>query len=130
MRASVVALPAAALGTCSVVPSAGALAVASTTNTLYTITITKHARTGRARAAPTTEITTNVRVRFQIIGNACIEYVGKSQSCMVSKLRIIWKQTVDLVAVAVGRGRHPALMSVPLSRKMAEGTLLVWLVSQ
>ena len=35
-----------------------------------------------------------VRVRFHIIGNACIENVGKSQSCMVSKLPIIWKQTV------------------------------------
>ena len=37
---------------------------------------------------------TNVRVRLHIIRNACIENVGKSQSCMVSKLRIIWKQTV------------------------------------
>ena len=36
-----------------------------------------------------------VRVRFHIIRNARIENVGKSQSCMVSKLRIIWKQTVD-----------------------------------
>ena len=35
-----------------------------------------------------------IRVRFQIIGNARIENVGKSQSCMVSKLRIVWKQTV------------------------------------
>ena len=35
-----------------------------------------------------------VRVRFHIIRNACIEYVGESQSCMVSKLRILWKQTV------------------------------------
>ena len=39
-----------------------------------------------------------VRVRFHIIRNARIENVGKSQSCMFSKLRIIWKQTV-LVAV-------------------------------
>ena len=31
-------------------------------------------------------------VRFHIIRNARIENVGKSQSCMVSKLRIIWKQ--------------------------------------
>ena len=37
-----------------------------------------------------------LRVRFQIIGNACIKNVGKSQSCMVSKLPIIWKQTVIL----------------------------------
>ena len=35
-----------------------------------------------------------LRVRFHIIRNARIENVGKSQSCMVSKLRIIWKQTV------------------------------------
>ena len=39
-------------------------------------------------------LTNNVRVRFHIIRNARIENVGKSQSCMVSKLRIIWKQTV------------------------------------
>ena len=31
-------------------------------------------------------------VRFHIIRNARIENVGKSQSCMVSKLPIIWKQ--------------------------------------
>ena len=36
------------------------------------------------------------RVRFHIIRNARIESVCKSQSCMVSKLRIIWKQTVPL----------------------------------
>ena len=36
----------------------------------------------------------DVRVRFQTIGNARIENVGKYQSCMVSKLPIIWKQTV------------------------------------
>ena len=30
------------------------------------------------------------QVRFHIIRNARIENVGKSQSCMVSKLRIIW----------------------------------------
>ena len=36
-----------------------------------------------------------VRVRFQIIGNACIKTVGKSQSCMVFTLPIIWKQTVQ-----------------------------------
>ena len=38
-----------------------------------------------------------IRVRFQIIGNACIDNVGKYQSCMVSKVRIIWKQTVVIV---------------------------------
>ena len=35
-----------------------------------------------------------LRVRFQIIGNARIENVGKYQSCIVSKLPMIWKQTV------------------------------------
>ena len=38
-----------------------------------------------------------LRVRFHIIRNARIENVGKYQSCMVSKLRIIWKQTVPHV---------------------------------
>ena len=38
-----------------------------------------------------------LRVRFHIIRNARIENVGKNQSCMVSKLRIIWKQTVLLL---------------------------------
>ena len=35
-----------------------------------------------------------VRVRLHIIRNERIENVGKSQSCMVSKLRIICKQIV------------------------------------
>ena len=35
-----------------------------------------------------------VRVRFHIIRTARIDNVGKSQSCTVSKLPIIWKQTV------------------------------------
>ena len=35
-----------------------------------------------------------LRVRFHIIRNARIENTGKYQPCMVSKLRIIWKQTV------------------------------------
>ena len=34
-----------------------------------------------------------IRVRCHIIRHAHMENVGKSQSCMVSKLRIIWKQT-------------------------------------
>ena len=33
-------------------------------------------------------------VRLKIIGNDIIKNVGKYQSCMVSKLPIIWKQTV------------------------------------
>ena len=35
-----------------------------------------------------------LRVRFHIIRNARMENVGKSRSCMVSKLRMICKQTV------------------------------------
>ena len=42
-----------------------------------------------------------LRVRFQIIGNARIKNVCKSQSCMVSKLRIIWKQTVAVYSLVV-----------------------------
>ena len=38
-----------------------------------------------------------LRVRFHIIRNVRIENVGKYQSCMVSKLRVIWKQTVEEV---------------------------------
>ena len=37
-----------------------------------------------------------MQVRSDIIRSARIKHVGKSQSCMVSKLRIIWKQTVAL----------------------------------
>ena len=37
-----------------------------------------------------------IRVRLHIIVNVRIKNVGKYQSCMVSKLRIIWKQTVRL----------------------------------
>ena len=49
-----------------------------------------------------------VRVRFQIIGNERIKNVGKSQSCMVSKLPIIWKQTVvDLSRQRKRRGALP-----------------------
>ena len=35
-------------------------------------------------------------VCFHIIRNVRIENVGKYQSCMVSKLQIIWKQTVPV----------------------------------
>ena len=34
-----------------------------------------------------------LRVRLQIIRNACTSNVCKYQSCMVSKLRMIWKRT-------------------------------------
>ena len=47
-----------------------------------------------------------VRVRFHIIRNASIVNVGKSQSCMVSKLRIIWKQTVWWALVGAVRPPH------------------------
>ena len=40
------------------------------------------------------EIPLFIRVRFHIIRNARIDNVGKYQSCMVSKVWIIWKQTV------------------------------------
>ena len=41
-----------------------------------------------------------LQLDLAVQGNARIENVGKSQSCMVSKLPIIWKQTV--VSCAVG----------------------------
>ena len=47
-----------------------------------------------------------LRVRFHIIRNAQIENVGKSQSCMVSKLRIIWKQTVVRLPRELGAARQ------------------------
>ena len=58
-----------------------------------------------------------VRVRFQIIRNARIENVGESQSCMVSKLRIIWKQTVPapgpLNPMCAGRSLRASRRQVP-----------------
>ena len=38
--------------------------------------------------------TTQVRVRLRIIRNARIKNVGKSEACMVYKLRILFKRTV------------------------------------
>jgi len=52
-------------------------------------------------------------VRFHIIRNARIENVGKSQSCMVSKLRIIWKQTVVLGELGRTSWGPPASESRP-----------------
>ena len=52
-----------------------------------------------------------VRVRFHIIRNARIENVGKSQSCMVSKVRIIWKQTVDTDEAAAISGKMTSRLS-------------------
>ena len=45
----------------------------------------------------------DVRVRFQIIGHARIKNVGKYQSCMVSKLPVIWKQTVCAMSPCLTR---------------------------
>ena len=39
-----------------------------------------------------------------LAGNARINDVGNYQSCMVSKLRIIWKQTVEGTAAGMGAG--------------------------
>ena len=64
-------------------------------------------RTSR-RCLGTTQGPPTVRVRFHIIRNARIENVGKSQSCMVSKLRIIWKQTV---VPAQGAGHSPSTLA-------------------
>ena len=47
-----------------------------------------------AGAAGAMDESEEIRVRFHIIRNARIEYVGTYQSCMVSKVRIVWKQTV------------------------------------
>ena len=48
-----------------------------------------------SQAGATTASTNALRVRLHIIRNERIENVGKSQSCMISKLRIICKQIVD-----------------------------------
>ena len=53
--------------------------------------------------------------RFHIIRNACIDNVGKYQSCMVSKLRIIWKQTVP--AASRSRAAFSAISSAVLLRR-------------
>ena len=49
------------------------------------------------RANHTCEYLVPLRGHLHIIGNQSIENVGQSQSCMVSKLPIIWTQTVDIV---------------------------------
>ena len=48
-----------------------------------------------------------LRVRLHIIRNERIENVGKSQSCMVSKLRIICKQTVQRTGSAASATMPP-----------------------
>ena len=54
----------------------------------------------------------DVRVRFQIIGHARIKNVGKYQSCMVSKLPVIWKQTVRVDIIGHARIRYVGKYSV------------------
>ena len=54
---------------------------------------------GRLRSPPENGVCAyslleRLRVRFHIIRTARIKTVGKYQSCMVSKLPMIWKQTV------------------------------------
>ena len=69
-------------------------------------------------------IRSSVRVRFQIIGNAHIENVCTSQSCMVSKLPIIWKQTVlDGGAGASPLSRQSSVRTIDLQRRGAEEAL-------
>ena len=46
-------------------------------------------------------------VRLKIIGNEMIKNVGKSQSCMVSKLPIIFKRTRTYMANQPAPGRQP-----------------------
>ena len=86
-----------------------------------------------------------IRVRFHIIRNARIKNVGKSQSCMVSKLRIIWKQTVgdvySLVEACPKTGRthqirahmaainHPLVCDAKYKRKLGKRQLKWYLIS-
>ena len=55
-----------------------------------------------------------LRVRLHIIRNEKIENVGKYQSCMVSKLRIICKQTVDSRGSQLAQNK----MAVRAARKL------------
>ena len=59
------------------------------------------------------------RVRFHIIRNARIDNVGKYQSCMVSKVRILWKQI--LVKIVVFEKPHS------LGEKMSSTAVKVFL---
>ena len=51
-------------------------------------------------------------MRFHIIGNASIKNVGKYQSCMVSKLPIIWKRTRTTAAGGGGSREDGAAMLI------------------
>ena len=64
-----------------------------------------------------------LRVRFHIFGNARIDNVGKSQTCMVSKLRIIWKQTVEPAALNAVPGAARALPRAAAAAQAAQQEL-------
>ena len=66
---------------------------------------------------PSSSSSSSLRVRFQIIGNTHIENVGKYQSCMVSKLPIMWKQTVDVDAASTAA----SAVEAPLFAAMLAG---------
>ena len=72
--------------------TSASLARAASNDSVPSVGATK--RRGRVR---------NLRVRLHIIRNEILENVCKTQSCMVSKLRIICKQTVvDVCLIQVG----------------------------
>ena len=52
--------------------------------------------------------TPNIRVRLNIIRNELIKNVGKFQSCMISKLRIIFKRIVHHTQHAAQDVMHDA----------------------
>ena len=62
----------------------------------------------------------SVRVRFHIIRHTRIKNVVKYQSCMLSTLQIIWKQTVALSRMMRFVERYSALISVHLSYRSTE----------
>ena len=74
------------------------------------------AKEWRAAEAPTSllkQVSYLVRrVRFHIIRNSRIENVGKSMPCMVSNLRMIWKQTVH--------------STNPTTRALRKATVVSW----
>ena len=61
------------------------------------------ASAGRAQEVEENIVQDFLRVCLKIIRNARLENVGKYQSCMVSKLRIIWKQTEAKTEKSIGR---------------------------
>ena len=54
-----------------------------------------------------------LRVRFQILRKERTIFIRKYQSCMVSKLRIIWKRTrTELAVVGVNHGIRPLTVQI------------------